>query len=122
MRTLKSIFCLLLLAAVAYLGYRIVPAYIANYQFQDAMRTVATINSHQAMYRTSEVLGSMRSEDSIRRELYQQAQTLGVPVSQDQINVVRNGSEIDISADYTIHIDIPYHPIDLDFHPASKRM
>ena len=122
MKRLKAIFWLLVLAGVVYIGSKAVPAYLANYQFLDAMRTVALVNSDQGMYRTSQILGATRTEDAIRQQLYDRAQALGVPVTPDEITVVRQGSEVSISADYAVHIDNPVYPFDIEFHPASKRM
>jgi ABC-type methionine transport system permease subunit len=122
MKTLKSIFWLVVLGGGVYVGARVVPAYIANYQFLDAMRTVALVNSDQGLYRTSQVLGAPRSEELIKQQLYERAESLGLPVTPDEITVVRAGTEVTISADYAVHVDIPVCPFDLNFHPSSKRM
>ena len=32
----------------------------------------------------------------------------------------RNGPELSIWADYSVHIDLPGFPLDLSFHPATR--
>jgi hypothetical protein len=67
---------------------------------------------------------SNKTEDEIRSTIYKKAQELEIPIREDQINVQRVGSggsgSLSISVTYTVHLNLPYYPLDLEFRPASK--
>ena len=109
MNRLKSLFGLLVLIATAYLGWKVLPPFFSNYRFEDACESEALLNSY-----------SNKSETEIRNTLAAKARDYDIPLSADQINVTRNGNELAIWADYTVHIDVPVMPFDLSFHPATK--
>jgi hypothetical protein len=48
------------------------------------------------------------------------ARELDIPLADKQLKVTRSGAEVAISAEYTIHVDLPLYPVDLHFAPASK--
>jgi hypothetical protein len=112
-RTLKLIVALGVIAVGVYVGFQLVPPFFANYQFQDAIQNEAVLQSY-----------SNKSEDEIRSTVFKKAQELEIPIREDQINVQRVGSggsgSLAISVTYTVHLDLPYYPLDLEFHPASK--
>jgi hypothetical protein len=101
------------IAVAVYLGLQIVPPLFANYQFQDAIQNEAVLQSY-----------SNKTEDEIRSTIFKKAEDLDIPIRQDQINVQRVGGagygSLNISVNYTVHVDLPYYPLDLQFHPASK--
>ena len=113
MRTLKLIVALGIIAAGVYVGVELVPPIFANYQLQDAIQSEAVLQSY-----------SNKSEDEIRATIFKKAQDLEIPLREDQINVQRVGAggsgSLAIWTNYTVHIDLPYYPLDLQFHPASK--
>ncbi|HLX74126.1 MAG TPA: hypothetical protein VKR26_05285 [Terriglobales bacterium] len=113
MRTLKLLVALGVIAAGVYVGFELVPPIFANYQLQDAIQNEAVLQSY-----------SNKSEDEIRATIFKKAQDLEIPLRAEQIVVQRVGSggsgSLAISADYTVHVDLPYYPLDLQFHPASK--
>jgi len=112
-RTLKLLAALGVIAVGVYLGVQLVPPFFANYQFQDAIQNEAVLQSY-----------SNKSEDEIRSTLFKKAEDLEIPIRQDQINVQRVGGagygSLAISANYTVHVNLPYYPLDLQFRPASK--
>ena len=109
MKTLKALFGLLVVVAIFYLGYKVLPPYFANYQFADVIQNETDMNSY-----------SQKSEQEIREGIVKKARDLDIPLTSDQVKVQRSGAELAISADYTVHIDIPVYPFDLHFTPASK--
>ena len=111
MRTLKLLVALGVIAVGIYVGFQLVPPFFANYQFQDAIQNEAVLQSY-----------SNKSEDEIRSTIYKKAQDLEIPISQDQINVQRmgGGGSLAISVTYTVHVALPYYPLDIQFRPASK--
>ena len=109
MDRLKALIGVLLVVAAFYAAWLLLPPYINNYQFQDDITNEALINSY-----------SNKSELDIRNTLAKKAADYGIPLKAEQIHVQRNGLELSIWADYTVHVDVPGLPLDLKFHPATK--
>ena len=109
MKSLKALFGLFVVVAGFYLAWKVIPPYFNNYQFEDAIESEARIQSY-----------TNKSEDDIRKVILKKALELEIPVTEDQIVVQRMGVDLIISAKYTVHIDIPVYPFDLNFNPATK--
>ncbi len=109
MKTIKALFGLFVVVAICYLAYKVLPPYFANYQFADVIQNETDMNSY-----------SQKSEQEIKDSVVKKARDLDIPLTSEQVKVQRNGSELAISADYIVHIDIPMYPFDLHFTPASK--
>lgn len=109
MKSIKALFGVFIVAAAFYLAYKVMPPYFANYQFEDVVDNEAKMNSY-----------TTKSEQEIRDGLVKKARELDIPLTAEQVKVQRMGTELAISADYTVHIDIPFYPFDLHFTPASK--
>jgi hypothetical protein len=61
-----------------------------------------------------------RTDQEIQEEVLKQARELNVPVTAEDVHVERVNSEVMVWSDYTVRVDLPVHPIDLHFQPASK--
>ncbi len=109
MKTLKALAGVGVVAAMVYVAFLLVPPYFNNYQFQDAIESEARLASY-----------GQKSEQEIRDIIAKKANEFSVPLTADQINVQRSGSEVQISARYTVHVDIPGYPVDLKFEPGTK--
>ena len=113
MGTIKLILILGLLGGLVYVGAEVIPPYFANYEFQDSIDTEARLGTY-----------STKGEDVIRDTVFKRAQELEIPITKDQIKVQRSGSQgngsVLIETEYTVHVDLPGYPMDLDFHPQSK--
>jgi hypothetical protein len=109
MNRLKALFGVLMVVAAFYAAWMLLPPYFGNYQFQDDIRNEALMNSY-----------TTKTEQEIRDTLVKKAAEYGIPLKPEQINVRRAGPELSISADYTVHVDLPGFPLDLQFHPATK--
>jgi hypothetical protein len=109
MKTIKALFGLFVVVAIVYLGVKTMPPYFANYQFEDIVDNEAKMNSY-----------NQKTEQEIREGILKKAHDLEIPLTSEQVKVQRMGAELEISADYTVHIDIPVYPFDLHFTPSSK--
>ncbi len=112
MKRVRALFGLLLVVGGFYVAYKLIPPYFNNYQFQDVIETEARENTYS---------GYPKSEDDVRTRVYRKAQELDVPIRPEQIQVSRNGPEYVITADYTVHVDLPVYPLDLQFHASSQK-
>ncbi|HUN88708.1 MAG TPA: DUF4845 domain-containing protein [Terriglobales bacterium] len=110
MKTLKLLIVFAVIIAAAYVGALVIPAYWNYYQFQDAVESEARIQTY-----------TQKSEDDIRQTVWKKAQQLDLPVaSAEAIKVERGPGGLSISTQYTVHVDVPVHPFDLNFQPSSQ--
>lgn len=109
MKTLRALVGLAVVVAGIWLAWKLIPPYFANYQLEDFMTQEARFNTY-----------TIKSEQDMREAVFKKAQDLEIPLSRDQINVQRGGNSVSIWVDYTVHVDLPYHPIDITFHPSTK--
>jgi DNA-binding GntR family transcriptional regulator len=115
MKSLRSLFGIFIVVAAVYVGWLVVPIYMANYQLEEAMDDSVR-----------EAIVNYRSTDqSIRAKVMNQARALDIPLGEEQLHVERTsggsmGSDVMIWGDYTVHVDLPFYPFDLHFQPASR--
>ncbi len=109
MKSLQAIFGVLVLVAVVLVIYKVVPPYFANQELQDAVTEEARINTY-----------TPKSEDDMRSTIFRKAQDLDIPITRDQIQVQRASNGVSISVAYTVHVDLPAYPLDLNFEASSK--
>ncbi len=113
MATLKLILGLAVFAVMGLVGFKIIPPYFSNYQFEDSLKTEAV----QATYST-------RSEEDIRDEVIKHARNFDIALTPKQVHVSRVGGfgqgSLAIDADYSVPIELPGYSTTLDFHPSSK--
>jgi hypothetical protein len=113
MGTVKLIFGVFVIVAAIYLGIILVPVYYANYEFQDVIKTEATLQTY-----------TTKPESEIQMTIFKKAQQLELPLTEDQIQVQRRGNtgtgSLTILAPYTVHLDLPGYPVDLHFNPSTE--
>jgi hypothetical protein len=113
MGTIKLILVFGLLAGLVYVGAEVIPPYFANYEFQDSLENEARLGTY-----------SIKGDDVIRDAVFKRAQELELPVTKEQIKVQRSGppgnGSVFIETEYSVHLDLPGYPMDLQFHPQSK--
>ncbi len=113
MGRLKLIVGLVVIVGVVYVGAELIPPYLSNYRFEDAINNEARLSTY-----------TTKSEEAIRETIYKRAQDLEIPITKDQIKVQRVGPQgtgsVSIETDYEVHVDLPGYPLDLHFHPSSK--
>jgi len=109
MRSLKALLAVVIFGGLIYSAYLIVPVYLSNYQFQDAIEEEARFDAY-----------SQKTELDIRDAVFKKAQSLDLPLTAEQIKVQKLTNAVSISAAYTVHIDMPVHPFDLTFTPNSQ--
>jgi hypothetical protein len=110
---MKLVFGILIMAAAVILIATLAPPYLANYQFTDALKTESQMSTY-----------SNKTEDAIRDEVFRKAQELDIPITKEQIKVVRSGQigtgSVSIEANYTVHVNLPGYPLDLNFDASAR--
>jgi hypothetical protein len=113
MGSLKLIFGIFSIVAAVYLIAELAPPYFSNYQFEDAIKTEAQMDTY-----------STKSEDAIRDTIFKKAQDLDIPIAREAIKVQRvgpqNAGSVSIEAQYMVHVNVPGYPLDLHFDPSSR--
>jgi hypothetical protein len=109
MRSLKALLAIAIFGGMIYSAYLIVPVYLSSYQFQDAITEEARLDAY-----------SQKTEQDIRDTVFKKAQSLDLPLTAEQIKVQKLSNSVSISAAYTVHVNLPVHPLDLSFTPNSQ--
>jgi len=109
MKRLRALLALVIVVGAFYVAWNVIPPYFNNYQLQDEMESQARMNSY-----------TQATEEDIRKSIYKKVTELEIPIPPEQIHVTRQGQEVAIWTDYRVHVDLPLHPLDLEFHPGSK--
>jgi hypothetical protein len=103
----SAILTLLVLGSLVFAGVKIVPVYITNYQFNDALKT-------EVQFALSGY--PRKTEDDIKDDVYKEAMKDGIPIKRDDVHAVINGSLVTITIDYTVPIDLKVYLWNKDFH------
>jgi len=106
---MRALLTIVIVGSAVYVGSRVAPAYYTYYQFQSDLEQVAMVASY-----------TTKSEADIQESVAARGRDYGIPLKLDQIQVRRTASDLSISAEYTVHFDIPIHPFDLSFNPTTK--
>jgi hypothetical protein len=102
---------LLVVAALVYVGWNLVPPYFTNSQFQESLDDIVRRTTYLQRI----------TDDDIKNMVVHQAQTMEIPVKEDQVTVTRTGDGgLGISVSYRVHVNLLVHPVDLDFTANSK--
>jgi len=86
------------------------PCYIANFQLEGAMDDAARMGA----------ANPRATDEDLRGSVMREVKAQGIPLTGDQILIERAANDVYISAEYTVHVDIPIYPFDLHFQPMSK--
>jgi hypothetical protein len=106
---LKALVVLAILAGTIYVGVKVIPVLISNYEFQDALEStarLATVNRQSA--------------EDIRTAVLKEAQSEEIPIAAEDIHVKDDGGHVEISADYSVTVDLRVYQWTLNFHPNAQ--
>jgi hypothetical protein len=110
MKYFKPILGVVLLVAFVYLCFQLLPPYFKNYQFQDYLDSEALRTSYT----------NTMTEDAIRNEVMKEVRSDDLPIAAEQIRITRAQNQVQISVDYTVHVDLIFFPQDLHFTVTSQ--
>jgi hypothetical protein len=104
----SSVFVFLLLLGI-YVGYKLVPPYVSEYQLQDKMQELARFG-----------IVNRYSEEQVRENVFKTVQDLDLPVKREDIKVTVTQATCRISLDYTVPVDLLFYSTELHFSPSSE--
>ena len=107
--TIKAILWTAILVYGAFVAYKILPAYVAEYQLADKMQEQARFS-----------IVNRYTEEQVRDNMYKVVKDLEIPVKREEIKIVSNNDVVKISMDYTIPVDLLVYQLNLHFTPSSE--
>jgi hypothetical protein len=106
---LRAITYTVILVVLVFLGIKLVPPYVAEYQLQDKM-------NEQAKF----AVVNRYSEEQIRDILFKVIQDLDIPATRDDIKLSNTSHGVTISISYTVPIDLFVYKTSINFSPTSE--
>jgi len=106
---IKFLIVLVILGAVGYACFKLVPPYVNNYQLQD------TCDAESRMFAAHQ-----KTADRARQTVYAEMQGLGMDVPIDSVRVDTIGRRVRVSVDYTVVVNVFGVDVHLEFHPAGE--
>ncbi len=106
---LKTLIWLAIFFCSIYVGILVVPVLVDEYEFQDAMTTTARIGA-----------ASRLSPDQIRKTLAAEAQDDDIPIQPDDIHVDSLGGHVQVSASYSVTVNLRVYQWTLTFNPSAS--
>jgi len=115
MGTFKLVLGLFVIGAFVYVGAAILPVYYANYEFTEAVKTEATMQTY-----------TTKTEAAIQDSLYKKAMDLGIPIEKERLRVHRTGNQgngsLSVEALYVVRVNFPGYPLDLHFDSSTSNL
>lgn len=109
MKKLKPFMGIGLVVVAFYLMYMLVPPYFNNYRFDDWIASESRLGTYGG-----------KPVDTIRDDVIKKAQEYDIVLRPEQVRVEQDGRNTRIGAEYTIHVDLPFYPLDLHFAPGAE--
>ncbi len=107
----KAFLSIVFLIIVIFVGIKVIPVYVNDYQLDDYVRQ-----------QTPYWLTQRARSDAIQKNVLDKAQELGLPVTADNVKVQAPGSLVNVSLDYTVPVDLLVVTLPLHFtHSAENR-
>ena len=105
----KMVMWLAILCCCIYTGIKVIPVLVNNFQFQDAIQSTARLASvnHQ-------------SNDDVRAAIVKEAKEQEIPIQPSDIHVKGENGNVEISAEYSVTVDLGVYRWTLNFHPSAK--
>jgi hypothetical protein len=108
----KTVLALAILAALVFSAIKIVPLFVNNYDMQDSMQ-------QEIRFVIDPQTGHTKSEDDIRQAIEHKAAELGIPATDNNVQVLDQSGHIQVSIDYTITVNLIVYQLQLHFHPQA---
>jgi len=98
-----------ILVGGVYAAFKVVPAYVAEYELKDKM-------SEQARF----AIVNRYTEEQIRDNIYKTIQDLDIPAKREDVKVMNTNHGLAISVNYSVPVDLMVYKTELNFSPSSE--
>ena len=105
----SGIISLVVLAVGIFLGFRLIPPYVSNYQLQDSIQNLTLIASYSPM-----------GEQEILKAVVSRANSYGIDLPAKQVTVHKGSGSVVIVAQYTVPVDLLMYRVELHFAPSAS--
>ena len=105
--TFSGVLLILVVAAILFAAFKLLPPYVDNYRLQDSLENIARTATYS----------STATDTDIRKQVREEARLIGVPLDDKQIAVQKQGTEVNISVRYGLTVDLLVRQVDLEFNP-----
>jgi hypothetical protein len=113
MGIIKALIGFLAIAAVVLGIFQVVPPILANYSFEDDLKTVALMDG----------ANFQKTEEDVRNDVLRKAKEHELPITAKQVVVQRISTPgvaaVFVSADYSVTVNLPGYSFDMHFTPSS---
>ena len=109
MASFKAVVAVGLFVILVYLGIKLVPPWVNNYQLQDYITSLV----RKATYAQGV------TEESIRKDVLSKTKDLRMPVKGAQIRVVKSTYGVNIDVKYNVLVETPAYTFNLKFNPTA---
>jgi len=113
MGTLKALVGLLAIVGAVFCIAQVAPPLMANYSFQDDLKTEAMMAG----------ANPQRTDEEVRTNVLRKAKEHDLPIDAKQVRVQRIStpglSAVYVEADYTVPVNLPGYSFDMHFNPTS---
>lgn len=107
--TFKAILATVIIAAGVYAGFKIIPAYVNDYQLKDKMQEIARFS-----------VVNRYNEEQVRDQVFKEIDELRIPVKREEIKVAASPKRVTIAVNYTIPVDLTFYQTDLHFADSAE--
>jgi hypothetical protein len=104
----SSIMMMLVLAAMAFAAFKIVPAYFANYQLQDSMTTEARF-----------AMVNRKAPNDVQDDIWKKVQELGIPAKKTDIVVTSDLNLVQINVSYSVPVNLLVYEYNISFRDTA---
>ena len=106
---LKAILWTVVLVLLIYVGFKLVPSYINQYQLQDKILDEARF-----------VTVNRKTDDQIRDDIFHVVQDLDIPARKEDIKLENTPHRVRITLEYSVPVDIFFYHTELHFVASAE--
>jgi len=105
----KAILFTVIFLMAIYTAFKVVPAYVSEYQLHDKMQEVARF-----------AVVNRYTPEQIRENIFKEVEDLDIPAKREDIKVVATPEVVKISMEYTVPVNLLVYSTELHFSPSSE--
>jgi hypothetical protein len=106
---LKTVVFVAVALLAIFLGIKLVPPYVSEYELQDKMQELARFG-----------IVNRYSEEQLRDNVFKAVQDLDIPAKREDIKVAVTQANVKLSMEYTVPVDLLFYSTELHFAPSSE--
>jgi hypothetical protein len=106
---LKAVVFTVILLLAIYMAFKLVPAYVSEYQLQDKMQELARFG-----------IVNRYTDEQVRENVFKVVQDLDIPAKREDIKITVSQEVVRISLNYTVPINTIFYNTELHFSPSSE--